>query len=299
MTDAATPPPPPGATGPERPVEDPSAPFHRARTRHRFTAREAVVTAVSRPVDEFVRVTLSGPDFYDFASTGPSDHVRVFFPHPVTGELVAPRPVGPGEEGIVRPEAPMFARDFTPLRPRLDEATRRRAIDLDILRHVDPGPAASWGERAAVGDRLVIVGPRGSHSAPQNAPRVVLVVDGTALPSATRWLAELAPTTAVEVIADVPGDIAWVETYLAQESGRDDFDLMQAFGDLGDAVEMVGADASTFVFGAGEASRLIPLRRYLRYELALPREQYALSGYWKRGMVAFDHHEPLDASDPD
>lgn len=299
MTDAATPPSTSGATGSPRPVGDPTAPFHRARSRHRFTAREAVVTAVTRPVEEFVRVTLTGPDFADFTSTGPSDHMRVFFPHPVTGELVAPRAAGAGEEGIVRPEAPMFARDFTPLHPRVDEATGDVLVDLDILRHVDPGPAAGWGERAEVGDRLVIVGPRGSQSAPQNAERVVLVVDGTALPSASRWIAEVPATTAVDVIADIPGDIAWVETYLRQESGRDDFDLTQARGDLGDALEMVGTDASTFVFAAGEASRLIPLRRHLRHELALPREQYALSGYWKRGMVAFDHHEPIDASDPD
>ncbi|QIG38880.1 siderophore-interacting protein [Microbacterium sp. 4R-513] len=299
MTDAATPPPTTGATGSPRPVEDPSAPFFRANSRHRFTAREAVVTAVARPVDQFVRVTLSGPDFDDFVSTGPTDHVRVFFPHPITGELVAPRAVGPGEEGIVRPEAPMFARDFTPLAVRFDEATGQRTLALDILRHVDPGPAAAWGEQAKVGDRLVIVGPRGSKNAPQNAARVVLVVDPTALPSATRWLAELPSTTVVEVIADVPGDIEWVETYLREESGRDDVDVMQASGSLADSLEMVGTDAETFVFGAGEASRLIPLRRHLRYELALPREQYALSGYWRRGVVGFDHHEPIDPSDPD
>jgi len=257
------------------------------------------VTAVSKPVEQYIRVTVSGPDFDDFASTGPADHVRVFFPHPVTGELVAPRAVGAGQEGIIRPEAPMFARDFTPLNPRVDEATGQRTIDLDILRHVDPGPAAAWGERAEIGDRLVIVGPRGSQSAPQNAERVVLVVDGTSLPSATRWLAELPATTAVDVIADVPGDLDWVETYLRQESGRDDFELLQAGGDLGYALDMVGTDAATFVFAAGEASRLLPLRRMLRHELALPREQYALSGYWKRGMVAFDHHEPIDPSDPD
>lgn len=297
MTDAATPPSTPSATG--SPADDPSAPFYRANARHRFTAREATVTAVSRPVDEFVRVTLSGPDFDDFASTGPGDHVRVFFPHPLTGELVAPRAVGAGEQGIIRPEAPMFARDFTPLHPRLDEASGQQALDLDILRHVDPGPAASWGEQAKVGDRLVLVGPRGSRGAPQNAERVVLVVDPTALPSATRWLGEVPATTAVEVIADVAGDLGWVETYLRQESGRDDFELLQARGDLADSLEMVGTDAATFVFGAGEASRLIPLRRHLKYELALPREQYYVSGYWKRGMVAFDHHEPIDPSDPD
>lgn len=297
MTDAATPPVTPAAGRPARPVEDPSSPFHRAGGRHRFTAREAVVTAVSRPVDEFVRVTVSGPDFHDFASTGPADHVRVFFPDRETGELTAPRAVGPGEDGIVRPDAPTFARDFTPLNPRVDGG--QGAIDLDILLHVDPGPAAAWGSQAKAGDRLVIVGPRGSKGAPQKAGRLVLVVDPTALPSATRWLADVPASTRVEVIADVEGDLAWVEAYLRHESGRADFALSSAGADLADAVREAGVDASTFLFAAGEASRLLPLRRHLRTELALPREQFALSGYWKSGTAGFDHHAPIDPSDPD
>ena len=129
----------------DRPAADPSSPFFRGGGRHRFTAREATVIAVSRPVDEYVRVTLSGPDFDDFVSTGPTDHCRVFFPDPVTGALVAPRATGPGEDGIVRPDAPTFARDFTPLNPRVDAQTGQRSIDVDILLHVDPGPRSRVG----------------------------------------------------------------------------------------------------------------------------------------------------------
>lgn len=298
MTDAATRPDPRGGRPPARAPQDPTSTFHRAGGRHRFTAREAFVTAVSRPVEEYVRVTLSGPDFDDFTSTGPTDHVRVFFPDPVTGELVAPRPAGPGEDGIVRPDGPAFARDFTPLNPRLDPATGQRAIDVDILLHVDPGPAAQWGSRAAIGDRLVVVGPRGSKEATQNAPRVVCVVDGTSLPAAGRWLAEVPASTRVDVLADVAGDLEWVRTYLRQETGREA--VVTATGDdLVGALREVGVDDGTFVFAAGEASRLVALRRFLRRELALPRDQFGLSGYWKRGTAAFDHHAPIDPDDPE
>jgi NADPH-dependent ferric siderophore reductase len=289
----------PTETAAGRPGDDPTSRFHRAGGRHRFTAREAVVTAVSRPVDEFVRVTVSGPDFHDFVSTGPSDHARVYFPDPVTGELIAPRATGPGEDGIIRPESPSFARDFTPLHPRRDPATGQRSVDLDILLHVDPGPAAAWGAQAKVGDALVLVGPRGSKAATQNAPRVLLVVDPTAFPSATRWIAEVPATTTVDVIADVAGDPAWAETYLRQESGRADISVVGGGHDLAEAVRTAGVDASTYVFAAGEASRLISLRRYLRNEAALPRDQFAISGYWKRGTAGFDHHAPIDLSDPD
>ncbi|WP_448006456.1 siderophore-interacting protein [Agromyces bauzanensis] len=281
-------------------MTDATTTFERPSRRLRFTAREAFVTAVSRPVEQYVRVTVSGPDFADFESTGPTDHVRVFFPDPATGELVAPRPVGPGEDGIVRPDTPTFARDFTPLNPRVDPATGHRAIDLDILRHVDPGPAARWGEGAAVGDRLVVVGPRGTKAATQHAPRVLCIVDGTSLPAASRWLAEVPASTRVEVLADVAaGDLVWVEAYLRLAADRE-FGLVAAAGDdLAAAVRAAGIDDETFVFAAGEASHLVPVRRYLRHDLALPRAQFALSGYWRRGTVAFDHHAPIDPEDPE
>jgi NADPH-dependent ferric siderophore reductase len=274
----------------------PTSLFQRDGGRHRFTAREAFVTDIGAPVDEFVRVTLSGPDFADFVSTGPSDHVRVFFPHPETGELVAPRATGPGEDGIIRPDRPAFARDFTPLNPR--RVGDSIALDLDILVHENPGPAAAWAAQAAPGHRLVIVGPRGSRGATLSAPRVLLVVDGTALPSAGRWIADLPESTAVEVIADIEGDLEWVREYLRAGGGRD-VPITQAGADLAAAVSTAGVDAGTFVFGASEASRLVGLRRYLRRELALPREQFALSGYWKRGIAGFDHHAPIDPDDPE
>ena len=106
-------------------------------------------------------------------------------------------------------------------------------------------------------------------------------------------------STRVDVIADIEGDLTWVQTYLNQESGRADATVVAASGDLADAVRGAGVDAGTYLFAAGEASRLISLRHYLRQERALPREQFALSGYWKRGTVAFDHHAPIDPDDPD
>ncbi|SFI74484.1 MULTISPECIES: siderophore-interacting protein [Microbacterium] len=291
MTDAAP------ARRPQRPAEDPASPFYRAGGRNRFTAREAVVTAVSRPVDEFVRVTLSGPDFHDFTSSGPSDHVRVFLPDPVSGELVAPTAVGRDEDGIVRPDRPVISRDFTPLHPR-EDSSGARFVDIDLLLHADPGPAAAWAERAQVGDRLVVVGPRGSKAAPQAAPRVLCVVDGTALPAAGRFLAEVPAETEVEIIADIAGDLEWVRAYLAQEGGRT-ASVTAAGDDLVAAVQEAGIDAGTYLFAAAEAGRLVPLRRYLRRELALPRAQYALSGYWKAGLAGFDHHAPIDPDDPE
>ncbi|QAY59848.1 siderophore-interacting protein [Microbacterium protaetiae] len=280
MTDAAT---------------EASTLFYRAGGRNRFTAREAIVTAVSNPTAEYVRVTLTGPDFGDFPDAGPSDHVRTFFPDPATGELVAPVAAGPGQDGITRPDRATFGRDFTPLNVR--DENGRRLVDIDILRHESPGPAAQFGAQAVVGSRLVLVGPRGSRQATQNAPRVVLVVDGTSLPAAGRWLADVPASTTVEIIASA-FDLDAARAYLRTFADRE-FALHAAGDDLIAALTAVGVDASSYVFAAGEASTLVPLRRHLRHTLALPREQYTVSGYWRQGVEAWDHHAPIDPADPD
>ncbi len=58
-------------------------------------------------------------------------------------------------------------------------------------------------------------------------------------------------------------------------------------------------DADTFVWAAGEATALIPVRRWLKAEAGLPKENLSLHGYWKRGEAGLDHHAPLDPADPD
>jgi NADPH-dependent ferric siderophore reductase len=108
----------------------------------------------------------------------------------------------------------------------------------------------------------------------------------------------------VDLIAVTADDGAWVAGYIAATSGRDDVrvHLLSADSD-GDALialfDRVGTDAGTFVFAAGEASALVPLRRHLRTALGLAPEQVAISGYWRRGTAGFDHHAPIDPTDPD
>ena len=265
--------------------------FERERTRHRFTARPATVPAVPA-VRDYLRVPLTGDIFADFVSTGPTDHMRVFFPNPVTGELVAP--VADGEDGIVRPAAQTFGRDFTPLDVRDTGGTR--TVDLDILRHDDAGPAALWAARAAVGDELVVVGPRGSVSAPQRADRALLVVDGTALPAASRFVRLLPESTAIDVL--LFGGVT-EEAARASLGDARRYTVTEAQLDLTDEARDLAPDAGTFVFAAGEASALTPLRRYLRRELGLSAAQAVVTGYWRAGVVAWDHHAPVDPFDPE
>ncbi|WP_017792734.1 siderophore-interacting protein [Leucobacter salsicius] len=296
--------------------------FNRPTTRHRFTARTVTVAAVTQ-VENFIRVSLASPELHDWASTGPSDHARVFFPDPDTGVLNAPAPAGHDTDGIVRPDLPMHGRDFTPMNMRELPETGERAFDLDILQHANAGPASRWAAGARPGDQLVVVGPRGSREVATDAPRVLCFVDGTALPAAARWVSEMPASADVRVIVDA--DEAAAEThdaganthvdadsvagsvtdaaesarrYLRAQCGRD-VPVTAATDGFVAAATAAGIDADTYVFVAGEATSLIPLRRLLRHELGLPREQYAVTGYWRRGDTAFDHHAPIDPTDPD
>ncbi|GAA2836036.1 NADPH-dependent ferric siderophore reductase [Leucobacter komagatae] len=274
-----------------------AARFQRERTMYRFTAREVTVKAVSRPVPSIARVTLAGPDLYDFESTGPGDHAKIFFPHPFTGELLAPTAVGPGEDGIVRPDGQTFGRDFTPLNVRDEDGGR--VFDLDFFLHDDPGPASAWAEKAAVGDKIVVVGPRGTQSIPTGITSLLCLVDPTALPATVRWINGLPDATEIEVIADVDYDaLDWVEEYLREGTGREIL-VREPLGGLDQALLDSEVTDETFVFAAGDANRLIPLRRVIRDELGLPRAQYQISGYWRRGEANFDHHGPIDPNDPE
>lgn len=275
---------------------NPTELFHREVTRHRFTARRASVVAITRPFASIIRVTVTGPDFADFVSLGPGDHAKIFFPDPATGVLNAPTALGPDVDGVTPADGPTIARDYTPLNQRTDSEggdDGRTLIDLDFLLHPNRGTASAWAESAQLGDEIVIAGPRGSRSVPHAAPRALLVVDGTALPAASRFINDMPDTATIEVVADIEGDLAWVSEYLREQGGRE-VAVHPGGTELVDAVTALGVDGETFVFAAGEASRLVNLRRYLRRELALPAEQIAFSGYWKRGVANFDHHTPID-----
>lgn len=98
-----------------------------------------------------------------------------------------------------------------------------------------------------------------------------------------------------------PANAEWARAYLAEQGGRE-VPMLEAdrepFG-LVEACRELIVDEGTFVFAAGEAGRLVPLRRYLRRELGVPKEQLSVQGYWREGDSDFDHHAPLDPSDPE
>jgi len=251
-----------------------------------------------------VRITLTGDELVGFSSLGPSDHVKVFFPDPATGIVTAPEVTA---DGIRRPtDAVIISRDYTPRGFRSD-ASGRPELDIDFVLHglgadaVGGGPASAWAAGAKPGDPLAVAGPRGSVLVPDAVAHVVLIADETALPAFSRWLELLPNETRITAILDVADDDA--EEYVtAEQRARASIEWLYRIdgpGQLDESVRSLDITDDTYVWAAGEATALAPIRRYLRHELGLDRDRLSVEGYWKRGVTNLDHHAPIDPSDPD
>ncbi|CAN5403391.1 siderophore-interacting protein [soil metagenome] len=272
--------------------------FSRESVRHPMAVRRLTVRTVRPVIPSIVRVTVAGADLTGFASLGPTDHVKVFFPDPATGELTVP---DLDAEGMRRPATgTIISRDYTPLGVHVG-ADGAPTLDIDFVLHGDEGPASAWAARATVGDELGVAGPRGSRLAPTDLGGLLVIADENALPATRRWLGLVPAAIPVTALFDVADEAA--TGYFEGGDARVNAEWLfrrDGAGQLEEALRSLGPiDDETFVFLAGEATTLVPLRRYLRHELGLPAEQVAASGYWKRGIVNLDHHAPLDPGDPD
>ena len=278
----------------------PDLPIDGPKVRHPFVVRRLEVSHVTRVASSMVRITLTGPELDGFIASGPADHVKVFLPDPATGELVIPTT---SPDGVRLPTSgTVVARDYTPRDFRPASALHGAELDLDVVVHGVDGPASAWASSAGLGAPLAVGGPRGSRPVPEGIAHLVLVVDETGFPAASRWLRLTPPQVPVTVVLDAaePADRAYFDDVPGADRAtfvvvprRDGDELERAVRGLG------SFDPRGHAFLAGEATRLVPLRRYLRRELALPPARVRVSGYWKRGVVALDHHAPVDPTDPD
>lgn len=242
--------------------------------RHEPAQRSLVVKSITSPSPSFRRLTFTGDDLLSFTSLGATDHVKVI----VDGET---------------------RRDYTPRFFRAAVEDNGPELDIDFFLH-GSGRTTTWAASAKPGDPALIGGPRASRLPPTGASRVILGADESSLPALARWIELLPDETEIYgfVTLDNPSDAVYLDpdhVHKARISWLD-----KSPGVLERSLRrMGGIDDSTFVWIAGEATSLIPVRRYLRHELALTSRQLKVDGYWKSGEAGRDHHAPIDASDPE
>ncbi|MFJ1836701.1 siderophore-interacting protein [Streptomyces sp. NPDC088175] len=261
---------------------------HAEKVGYPIGIRETEVVRVTTVGAGLLRVTLGGAGTEGFQAHSPDEHVKLIFPDP-DGTLRLPEPNG---AMLSWPRPALVSREYTVR--RYDQAAGE--IDIDIAAH-DGGLASDWARAARPGDVMHLAGPPGGLIVPHAYDRYLLAGDITALPAIARRLEELPRSAKGWAFVEVVD--AAEEIDLSAPEGVEVRWLHR--GDLpagtGDALERavtavtVPEGERVYVWVAGEAGQIKPLRRWARDELRLDRADHDITGYWKRGVADFDEDD--------
>src|SRR5918998_318832 len=229
------------------------------------TPRLATVLRTSRPTPHLVRVVLGGKDLAGFAPEYTDAYVKLVLP-PAGAPYAAPF-----DMDAVQREHP---RELWPcLRTYTVRAWDQVAgeLVLDVVVHGDEG----------------LAGPGGAYAPSGDADWHLLAGDETALPAIAASLERLPAGAAARVFVEVadateeqplplPPD---VELTWVHRDGLPGQALVAAVR----GAELPAGSVHAFVHGEAGFGR--ELRRFLRVERSVPREQLSASGYWRLGRT--------------
>jgi NADPH-dependent ferric siderophore reductase len=249
----------------------------------------AEVRAVEDVHPHLRRITFAGGDLATFAPLGPDTFLYVLLPPPGRTELTIDQTFS-WEKAAEMPEAERPVGAYYTVR-----AWRPASAELDMLfvLHGDAGPASAWAHRARPGDPVALWGPRSAYHPPAGTDWHLLVADETGLPAAANILSSLPEGAVARVFAEV-----------ADESERQDLPSSPSFEViwldrngapagtttlLADAVRAMPWPGGTpYVWGGGESRAMTAVRKYVRGEVGLSREQVSLVAYWRHSDHAAD-----------
>lgn len=251
-----------------------------------ITLRELQVIAIVDLTPHMRRITLGGPQMGAFEaagrmqpkmqSLGPDDHVRLFFPDPVTGRLSLP---AQGDGRLHWPEdPPAISRVYTPR--GFDPASGTLVLDFVLHGH---GIAGIWAAQAAVGDLIHVGGPKASMLLP-DAPHYILLGDETAIPAIANWL-EMLPAEAKVTAHILIGDSAARMELTAPRHATVQWHLHDPSDIRALARLAAPPEKDSFVWAAGERGAIAALRAHL-LDLGHPKDSMDLSNYWISGQNA-------------
>ncbi|MGV9339329.1 siderophore-interacting protein [Streptomyces sp. NPDC003688] len=240
----------------------------------------AQVVRTERLSPHVQRVVVGGDGLAEFSADTCTDHyVKLLFaPEP---GIVYPEPF---DLDRIRAELPRERWPVTRTYTVRDWDAEQRLLTLDFVIHGDQGLAGPWAIRVRPGDTLRFMGPGGAYAPDPAADWHLLAGDESALPAIARALEALPPGSRAHTFVEVSGP---------EEEQKIDSDVEVVWLHRGDRpvgealVEAVQAlefpEGRPHVFVHGEASFVKELRRMLRVERQLPREDLSISGYWRLG----------------
>lgn len=278
----------------------------------------AAVAAVQDLSPHFRRITFAGADLAAFGVPGPRLDLRIKLLLPVPGHALLPLG-GPGgrlhegwyQEWLRRDQPGRgVIRSYTvrSLRKTQDGAE----LDVDFVLHpMHDGvgaPASDWARAAAAGTPIVIIGPdaetitpdtppseTGIRWDPQDAGRVLLVGDETAVPAIASILEGLPSGVTGHAFLEVP-DAHDVGTLTTASSVRVTWlprnPLGAARGELLVQAVSTAVDTAeppyppqTYAWVAAEAGTVKSLRRTLVSRVGLDPRRSEFRGYWSLGKA--------------
>ncbi|MGR0160698.1 siderophore-interacting protein [Paenarthrobacter nitroguajacolicus] len=258
----------------------------------RIYRAEVISTRLLTP--GMVRITFGGPGLAGFDTTGVGDeYLRVFLPDPGTHE--ARLPISTGDSWDWSPGVePSAMRTYTVRSVDPVEGT----VDIDFVVH-DGGLAASWAQRAQVGDVVGLNSPTGLYEPPADLQWQILLADATGLPAVARLVEQTPPGVRTRVLIEVEDpshqqelilgagtEVAWIYGGNGHSQSR--------LGEVLRSMELPGGVG--YIWVAGETKVLRGIRKYLRHDKKLTPESYKLIGYWTdKSEVWEERWESLDA----
>jgi NADPH-dependent ferric siderophore reductase len=239
----------------------------------------AQVVRTERLTPHMQRVVLGGEGLAEFTAGTCTDHyVKLLF----------------GPDGVTYPEPfdmerirAEFPREQWPVTRTYTVRhwdAEHRELTLDFVLHGDEGLAGPWAARVQPGETVRFMGPGGAYTPDTAADWHLLAGDESALPAIAAALESL-PVGAVAH--------AFIEVAGPEEEQKVDSDVEVVWLHRGDRpvgerlVEAVRAlefpEGRLHAFVHGEAACVKELRKLLRVELQIPREDLSISGYWRLG----------------
>ncbi|MFE5212014.1 siderophore-interacting protein [Streptomyces sp. NPDC056600] len=237
------------------------------------------VIRTQRLTPHMQRVVFGGEGLSAFEAGTRTDHyVKLVFPadgveYPEPFSMAQVREEFPREQWPVTRTYTVRAWD-----PELRELT------VDFVVHGDEGLAGPWALAARPGDTMLMLGPGGAYAPDPTADWHLLVGDESALPAVAAALESLPEGAEVRAFLEVSGP---------EDEQKIDTDAEIVWLHRGDApvgsllVEAVASlewpEGRPHAFVHGEAAFVRDLRRMLRVERQIPREDLSVSGYWRLG----------------
>lgn len=243
------------------------------------TPHSAQVVRTERLTPHMQRVVLGGEGLAEFTAGTCTDHyVKLLFgPAGVT----YPEPF---DLERIRAEFPREQWPVTRTYTVRHWDAEHRELTLDFVIHGDEGLAGPWAANVRPGETVRFMGPGGAYRPDTGADWHLLAGDESALPAIAAALEALPAGTVAHAFIEVDGP----EEEQKIDSETQVVWLHRGGRPVGERlVEAVRAlefpEGRVHAFVHGEAAAVKELRRMLRVELEIPREDLSISGYWRLG----------------